>query len=274
MDITIPASNLKVFTSAISALSKTGQTLFISCKPDELSLRTINDSKSAYLSATFGRSFFSGSGSLVTLPTPSHNNRKRSRSTSSDSSTDEEPSQSSQQTSQRNRFTPPSNPNSAEQRYCSFKAKLLLKQVASIMKGRVVYSQAYNADSSYSHSSSNSNNNTSSSSASIASSSSKIPVMSLRITSHGGGVCTEEDEQNQNQNQNQDQQTDKDKDDPSNSNSNSSMLLRFVFQQPNNITKTHLIPISPLVSPIIAVCQKSPASRVSIAPSYVKELIR
>ena len=271
MDITIPASNLKVFTSAISALSKTGQTLFISCKPDELSLRTINDSKSAYLSATFGRSFFSGSGSLVTLPTPSHNNRKRSRSTSSDSSTDEEPSQSSQQTSQRNRFTPPSNPNSAEQRYCSFKAKLLLKQVASIMKGRVVYSQAYNADSSYSHSS-NSNNNTSSSSASIASSSSKIPVMSLRITSHGGGVCTEEDEQNQNQNQ--DQQTDKDKDDPSNSNSNSSMLLRFVFQQPNNITKTHLIPISPLVSPIIAVCQKSPASRVSIAPSYVKELIR
>ena len=68
MDLTIPAKNLRTFSNAIQCLAKTGQTLFISCHPGELTLRTINDGRSSFMCATFGRDFFEGRGPLVSAP--------------------------------------------------------------------------------------------------------------------------------------------------------------------------------------------------------------
>ena len=138
MDLTIPAKNLKTFTAAIQSLAKTGATLFISCQPDELTLRTINDGKSSFMCATFARSFFEGSGPLVTMSPADlkkrKNKRKRSRArsrsnndSSSDSSTDEEDPDNSQKV--RYSTTAPSQSQSSEITY--FKAKVLLKQVSA-----------------------------------------------------------------------------------------------------------------------------------------------
>ena len=59
MDVIIPSHNLKIFSTAISTLTRIGGHLYIEFDPlDGLSLRTINDAKSAYGEFQFDVGFF------------------------------------------------------------------------------------------------------------------------------------------------------------------------------------------------------------------------
>mmetsp|Transcript_7621 Transcript_7621/g.10910 ORF Transcript_7621/g.10910 Transcript_7621/m.10910 type:complete len:379 (+) Transcript_7621:276-1412(+) len=59
MDVIIPSHNLKTFSSSISALGKIGKFLFLQFNPlNGLTLRTINDGKSAYAEFHFEVGFF------------------------------------------------------------------------------------------------------------------------------------------------------------------------------------------------------------------------
>ena len=59
MDCIIPAHNIKIFSSAISSLSRVGKELLVEFSPqDGLTLRSLNDGKSAFASYKFDPSFF------------------------------------------------------------------------------------------------------------------------------------------------------------------------------------------------------------------------
>ncbi|XP_067014883.1 cell cycle checkpoint control protein RAD9A [Anabrus simplex] len=58
MKCTIPGANVKVLARAIHALSRIGDELYVEPEADKISFRSVNSSRSAYASFTFGKPFF------------------------------------------------------------------------------------------------------------------------------------------------------------------------------------------------------------------------
>ncbi len=58
MKCQIPGANIKVFGRAIHAIAKTGEDLYVESQKDGLAFRTINSSRSAFISFLFYPNFF------------------------------------------------------------------------------------------------------------------------------------------------------------------------------------------------------------------------
>ncbi|CAM9903660.1 unnamed protein product, partial [Choristocarpus tenellus] len=58
MEVAIPHNNLRVFAHAVQCLGKVGKELFMETTSDQLILRTLNDSKSAFAAFYFQNTGF------------------------------------------------------------------------------------------------------------------------------------------------------------------------------------------------------------------------
>jgi len=156
-----------------------------------------------------------------------------------------------------------------------FKAKVLLKLVANIMKGKSAHSSSNDA-SSFHHSGSGYMNSLGGL-GQYKSKPTSLPVLSLRITSHGGGVSYCDDDGDGDDDDDDDEEDPNMSDSSANSNSNdpskSSMLLRFQFRNPCAVTKTHILPMDPLKAPIIAVCPRRRSSHLRISNAMTGSLM-
>lgn len=112
MDCVIPAHNIRIFNSAVSSLCKIGKELLIEFSPQEgLTLRSLNDAKSAFSSFKFEVGFFERCSSPVAA-SATNNKTNRSRHT---------------------RIFGEDNDNNGEEKYM---ARVLLKTIAAVLRSR------------------------------------------------------------------------------------------------------------------------------------------
>ena len=121
MDCVIPAHNVKIFMNAVSSLCKVGKELLLEFNPKSgLTLRTLNDAKSAFSSYKFTPSFFercsSGASGNENGNFVINGNRRRRRRKMSDDDDDDEEEE-----------------DDDDDKYL---CRVLLKTVASVLKPR------------------------------------------------------------------------------------------------------------------------------------------